>query len=306
MSATRPHIGIVTVLYNSEKVLDEFFATLGVQTYKEFTLYVVDNASPDGSLAKARALAAEAPFRTVVVPEPDNGGVARGNNTGIRRALEDGCGCVLLSNNDVVLEPSTIEALYAGMTAAGASMAVPKIYFHDTGLIWAAGGVWDMMRGVTAHLGLREEDRGQRDVSGATDYAPTCFMLIDAAVFGRVGMMDESYFVYYDDTDFVWRATVRGDEKLVYIHSSRLWHKESTSTGGWGGDFTIYYFHRNAVYFARKHFSFARRCAVYGFWAVNYLLRKSFTMSAAQRAIVRRAYRDGMKMKVSRQGRCNS
>ncbi len=43
-------IGIVTVLYNSESVLSEFFETLNRQTYKNFVLYVVDNLSPDGSL----------------------------------------------------------------------------------------------------------------------------------------------------------------------------------------------------------------------------------------------------------------
>lgn len=47
-------IGIVTVLYNSESVLSDFFTSLEQQTYKNFILYVIDNASPDNSLQIAR------------------------------------------------------------------------------------------------------------------------------------------------------------------------------------------------------------------------------------------------------------
>ena len=63
MGGTRPlsvialeqvHIGIVTVLYNSENVLEDFFRTLDRQTYRDFSLYVIDNHSPDNSLDRAR------------------------------------------------------------------------------------------------------------------------------------------------------------------------------------------------------------------------------------------------------------
>ncbi len=290
-------IGIVTVLYNSGKVLYDFFTTLDLQTYRNFVLYVVDNASPDDSLAQAKELSTKVSFQTVIISEVQNWGVAKGNNIGIQQALNDECEYVLLSNNDVVLEPSTIENLYKGMLNMQATMAVPKIYFYGTNQIWAAGGVWEMLKGATEHLGLLEEDRGQWDKSVVTAYSPTCFMLINSRVFQRVGIMDETYFVYYDDTDFVWRATKEHAEKLVYIHTSRLWHKESISTGGWGSDFGLYYNNRNSIYFARKHFSVLRRLAVYGFFFSHYVLRKLFKMSAHQRSIVRKAYSDGLKMR---------
>lgn len=56
-------IGIVTVLYNSESVLSDFFTSLEQQTYKNFILYVIDNASPDNSLQIAREMADKMPFR---------------------------------------------------------------------------------------------------------------------------------------------------------------------------------------------------------------------------------------------------
>lgn len=118
MGGTRPlsvialeqvRIGIVTVLYNSENVLEDFFRTLDRQTYRDFSLYVIDNHSPDNSLDRARELAATVRFRTEIIAEPENWGVAKGNNIGIVRALAEGCEYVLLSNNDIVLEPDTLE-----------------------------------------------------------------------------------------------------------------------------------------------------------------------------------------------------
>ena len=91
--------------------MPEFFETLGTQRYTNFILYIVDNKSPDDSLAVARKLCASARFETVVIENEENYGVAKGNNIGIKAALRDGCDRVLLSNNDIVLVPDTIECL---------------------------------------------------------------------------------------------------------------------------------------------------------------------------------------------------
>ena len=141
-----PRIGIVTVLYNSAGVLPEFFETLGTQRYTNFILYIVDNKSPDDSLAVARKLCASARFETVVIENEENYGVAKGNNIGIKAALRDGCDRVLLSNNDIVLVPDTIECLVRAMESGKAWMAVPKIHFHGTNKIWYAGGCYTYVR----------------------------------------------------------------------------------------------------------------------------------------------------------------
>ncbi|GHT23226.1 glycosyl transferase family 2 [Bacteroidia bacterium] len=291
-----PKIGIVTVLYNSASVLDDFFEALNKQTYKNFVLYVIDNASPDNSLCKARELVKEVDFSTTIIPELENWGIAKGNNIGIQRALAENCDYVLLANNDIVLEPTTIENLYYSMLAEGATMGVPKIYYYGTNQIWAAGGNFVTWKAETIHFGSLQEDQGQWDNPQVVNYSPTCFMLIDKQVFERVGMMDETYFVYYDDTDFVWRATMKGNEKLMYIPSSRLWHKESTSTGGNVSDFSTFYLHRNAIYFARKHFNLPRRLIVYSYHIAHYFLKKIFLRTAHQRLIVRKAYRESIKL----------
>lgn len=246
-------IGIVTVLYNSETVLEEFFKTLNNQTYKNFTLYVIDNQSPDGSLALSKKLASEYDFETVIIANDANYGVAKGNNIGIKKALEDKCDFVLLSNNDIALEKDTIELLLKGLETHNADMAVPKIYFYGTNKIWAAGGCFNKITGYTEQYGIGKEDQGQFQKTKFVTYAPTCFMIIKKQVFSTIGLMDENYFVYFDDTDFVYRA-IKKNHKILYFPDSVIYHNESTSTGKMS-DFSIRFLSRNLIYFSLKNYS---------------------------------------------------
>lgn len=84
-----------------------------------------------------------------------------------------------------------------------------------------------------------------------TDYAPTCCVLFDRSVFQRIGLMDERYFVYWDDTDFLWRMR-RAGMKVMVDPSTIVFHKVSSSTGGRLSDFTIRYVFRNQIFFTRK------------------------------------------------------
>lgn len=270
-------IGIVTVLYNSESVLEEFFETLGQQTERNFTLYLVDNASKDKSLELAKQLAEKAWFPCVFFPENENWGVAKGNNIGIKSALNDGSEYVLLSNNDIVLRPDTIENLLLGLHKMNADMAVPKIYYHDTNLLWFAGGEFRKLLGSTRHIGIKEVDEGQYNACIKISYAPTCFMFLKRDVFDKIGLMDEKYFVYYDDTDFVCRANKRG-LGLYYIPSSILFHKVSTCTSG-TSDFTINMMSRNSIYYVRKNYKFPLKqlaiCNIIFHSSIWTLIRKS-------------------------------
>jgi len=291
-----PKIGIVTVLYNSERVLLEFFDSLGIQTYQNFVLYVIDNKSPDNSLQMSTELSKSHTFSTKIIACEVNYGVAKGNNIGIKAALEDECDFVLLSNNDVVLLPETIERLLKGMTMHGTNMAVPKIYIYDTNQFWAAGGRFIKHRGFVGHFGAKEIDNGQYDVAKSVNYAPTCFMLIHKDVFNKVGFMDEKYFVYWDDTDFVYRA-IKKNETLWYLPDAVLYHNESTSTGK-NSKFRSYYMSRNFIYFARKNYSMFYRLYVIVFNLTEHFTKHLFKMNFSLWKESLRGYVDGFRMKV--------
>lgn len=293
----RGKIGIVTVLYNSAPVLKDFFDSLQYQSYCNFVLYAVDNNSSDGTVVEIKQLMTGVNFKTILIEEKENWGVAKGNNIGIKAALDDGCQYVLLSNNDIVLEKDTIEILLNGIIENNVSMVIPKIYFWNTDkIIWSAGGYYRTVDCTSRHYGYRKYDTSQYSNNRLVDYSPTCFMLIDRTLFDRIGFMDESYFVYCDDADFVWRATKTGEEKLLYLPQSIVWHKESFSTGGKLSDFSVYYVTRNRVYFAHKHFNRLQRSILYLYLFAHLIGRDIWMLRWKQLGILKKGFCDGLEM----------
>lgn len=290
----RPKIGLVTVLYNGIEVLEDFFVSLNNQTYKNFTLYVIDNSPDDNTLNEAIKLSNKFNIDSVFINNNDNCGVAKGNNQGIEKILENDCEYVLLLNNDIEFSENTIEDLVNYSVENDISIIVPKIYYHNTNKIWMAGGYISNFRGTTPHRGELEEDQGQYENIEYINYAPTCFMLLNKKVFNEVGLMDEKYFVYYDDSDFIYRANKQG-YKILYFPKAIVSHKVSISTGGSESLFSIYYATRNRIYFIKKNFSL-----IYKFIALSYFffsrIAKYFIYNKEQKKTLIKAVVDSFKL----------
>src|ERR1700739_4853982 len=131
-------IGVVHVTYNSAGGINDFLASVLSQTHQDFVLYVVDNKSADATMSR---IAQCNDPRVRLIANPDNRGIAEGNNQGIRAALQDGCDLVLLFNNDTVFGAELLTVLISGLRESGTDMVAPKILFHDDEQrIWSAGG----------------------------------------------------------------------------------------------------------------------------------------------------------------------
>jgi GT2 family glycosyltransferase len=245
-------MGVVTVTFNSGKVLDAFLDCCSMQTSTNWRLIVVDNASTD---LTREILDRRLSAWMSCVKNADNRGVAEGNNQGIEAALAAGCDRVLLINNDVEFLPTLFADLDAAMTTNRSDALVPRIVYHDNPTVnWFVGGHFEWFWGPDARhdidrYGGELETKGVRRIQ----YAPTCCMLVNGTVFATIGLMDKRYFVYWDDTDFCYRMHLAGlelDCDLGIIMS----HKVSSLTGGVTSDFFIRYHHRNQIYYVRKHF----------------------------------------------------
>lgn len=250
-------IGLVTVLFNSASVLSGFFESLERQDYDEYWVFMLDNSLDDLSYLKAQELIAHYNVKNIsLIKNADNVGIAAGNNQGTKLALAMGCEYVLLLNNDIEFtDPALLRSMVDVAVAKNEKMIVPKIFYFGGRQIWCAGGVIIKWKGSTRHIGQDETDTGQYDVDTHTNYAPTCFMLIHNSVFESVGLMDERYFVYYDDADFIWRSNQK-HFRIYYWAKGEVWHKVSTSTGGDFSPFSVYYLTRNRIYFIRKNLSY--------------------------------------------------
>ncbi len=204
----------------------ESLAPLLVKGYK---ILVVDNGSTDGSPEKIRkAFPAVEQLRL-----PANLGYAGGNNAGFRRVQELQAEFVIFLNNDTIVEPGFSAPLVETLRLQPlAGIAAPKIYYWDRpDLLWYAGGVVRLSTGLICHVGLRQKDAPEFDRPGSTDYATGCCFAMRCRDFEAVGGFDESFAMYAEDVDLSLRVRALG-KSVVYVPSSMVWHKVSTSLSG--------------------------------------------------------------------------
>ncbi len=293
MQQPTPRIGLVTVLYKSDTVLGDFVKSLAAQTGKNFVLFCVDNSPNEASSTLLHQLMNDYQIVYQHIKMEDNIGVAAGNNVGIRAAIENNCDYVLLLNNDIEFSQTHLfESLLRLAHTHKEKIFVPKILFYDTQKIWFGGGHFNSLRALGIHeTGLLYETK-QRHIT----YAPTCFMLIHKSVFEQIGIMDSNYFVYTDDTDFVYRAT-KQHLQLLYVPTLYLLHKVSSSTGGDNSTFYIYYSNRNKIYFIKKHYKGILKISSLGYFLFARILFY-VKFNAPQRTALIKGIKDGFRMNV--------
>lgn len=242
-----PLVSIITVNYNHSETTIELLDSLYQITYPNIEVIVVDNASPndDPQLIKKK-------FPSVVLVESViNYGFAGGNNLGIMRARGD---YVLLLNNDVIVPPDFLEPLVLKFINTPNLGAVsPKIlYYHTLNTIQYAGFTpIDNLTVRNTTIGKGEIDQGQYDQDYETAYAHGAAMMVPMSVIKHVGMMSYEFFLYYEEAD--WCNRIRAaNYKIYYVHDSKIFHKESVTTGKMS-ELKVYYLTRNRLVFMRRN-----------------------------------------------------
>jgi GT2 family glycosyltransferase len=245
-------IGVVTVTFNSGSVLQPFLRCCLEQTGANFEMLVIDNASAD---ATREILSGVAYPRVRSLFNTENLGFAKASNQGITHFLERGFDRVLLINNDTEFPADLFAQLDRLLSKHRGRVITPRITFFDRpDLNWYAGGRFTAVRGITGyHDRYALPDRGESNEIRVVEYAPACCLMVDGSVFRQIGLLDERYFVYWEDGDFCMRMKKAGIE-LLYAPGTVLAHKASSLTGGQTSDFTIQQYHKNQIYFVRKHF----------------------------------------------------
>jgi len=234
---------------------------------------LVDNGSTDGT---AEAVRAEFPAVQVLRLER-NLYFAGGVNEGIQRALGQGARSVLLLNNDVVLERTSLQKLWAALEADPRRAAVsPKIYYYDRpDVIWFAGGVVGRRTGLIRHRGVNVKDEKLRDAPREVDYVSFAAALLSSEAIESVGPLDSDYVMYVEDVDWGARARKRGFV-LGYEPTAKVWHHVSATSGGGLTPLKAYYRLRSGALFLSRHGTAWQRTvggAAYLAWTKWLLLR---------------------------------
>jgi GT2 family glycosyltransferase len=261
---------VVVLSFNSKKYIKECLDSLVLQ--KGVEVVVVEGGSTDGSKEYLR----ENFNKLKLIEIKKNLGYAGGNNVGLQYALDNKADYVWIVNPDIVVAPGALEEMTKIMESDDkVAVVAPKIYFaagyefhkdkykkKDLGrVIWYAGAENDWDNVFARHFGIDQVDKGQFDKETEVGYASGSSMLLRADVLQKTGLIDERYFLYYEENDLCQRIKSIG-YKLMYAPKSIAWHKVGQAAGI-GSPFADYYITRNRLLFGFKWAPFRTKLALF-------------------------------------------
>ena len=222
-------------VFGSDLTLDGVCRGEGSDTL-ELEVFVVDNASVDGSVEMVR----EKFGQVHLIDNKENVGFAAANNQALRLCTGD---YVLLLNPDTIVERDTFRncvAFYASHADCG-GLTVKMIngegkYLKESkrGFPTPAAAFYKMSglihlfphsRRIAAYYMGHLDD----DETNPIDILPGAYLMISREALEKVGLLDEAYFMYGEDIDFSWRIKLAGFENY-YLPSSRIIHYKGEST----------------------------------------------------------------------------
>ena len=248
------------ILYRSEDSLPKFLDSLQAQSWRKWRLHVVDNASPDGSAALVMA---RRDPRITVISNTHNLGFAKAANQGFRAAAGAGADLVILINSDTEFGDDFLQRLSEQHEAVGGGVIAPRVMKRTAPqTAWYAGGHFD--RNWVFTNNHHSYDPASSTQPTKVDFAPGCCLAIDIEVLRQIGLLDESFFVYWEDTDFCLRLQ-RAGIAIWYLPEPSILHAGGESSGGEFSTSYIRLYYRSYMQLLRKHFGF--------FYAVSAMLK---------------------------------
>jgi len=211
------------------------------QTYKDYQIVVIDNGSIDNSVARLQEYIKNHSSEITLLLNKTNLGFAGGVNTGIRWALEKKFDSVALFNNDAVADKLWLESLVTAMTPSEVGIAT-GLLLHEDGETIDSTGDWYSKWGLPFPRN-RDDARNSAPESEYVFSASGGASLYKAAVFQDIGLFDETFFAYYEDTDISFRAQLAG-YKITYTPNAVAYHKQGATSSKLPG-FTVYQTFKN-------------------------------------------------------------
>lgn len=258
-----PKVYIIILHSKDIPCLIDCLSSLDKITYKNCTIIVVNNGSND-----LTDISKHIKRKIQIIKTPSNLGFARGNNLGIKKALKNRADYVLLLNDDTVVSSDFLNILVAtGENRSDVGMLGPKIYYFDEPKkIWFAGAKFDEQKSLIFASHSDEIGNSRKDEKlEESDYITGCALLVKKKLIDIIGLLDERFFLYWEDVDWGLRTKKVGFKNIV-VPSAHIWHKVSVSTGGMDSPLRAYHKTRSHLLMAKLHTP----------WTLNKLQRAFF------------------------------
>lgn len=193
-----------------------------------------------------------------ILKNEKNYGYAEGNNIGIKFALNKlSPDYILILNNDTVVDRNFLkELINTSDSEENVGFVGPKTYYYDfegrKDIINFAGGKFNMWLGIPSHIDMKNPDNTLYNQK-IVDYVNGSCMLINIETLKKIGLLDSTYFLYWEENDWCYRAS-KLKLKSFYAPKAKIWHKTKVSIEKLG-KIKDYYMIRNRIIFMKKYAS---------------------------------------------------
>jgi hypothetical protein len=262
-------IAAIVVTYNDDYKFKEWIGHHEVYRSELYKHIIVDNGSTPVYVKMVEAAFTD----SIIIKRKSNGGCTGAYNDGIRLALTDpNVDAIMLIGNDMKLEPGGIINLGDFLCSNPKfGMVAPVILHKDSNIVAEFGD------GITYTLRMNPFDYGQRIEEIKSDYRIVLTVcggmnLSKREFYEKVGLQDETLFMYSDEVDMGLRAIAHG----FLIASTKdvvSWHQHINENKKVGKrhPFSMYLIARNKIYLAQKHYGIIRKLIVFFYYVFTSL-----------------------------------
>lgn len=286
-------VWIIIVNYRTADLIIDCLHSLSAQISDvgNVQVVVVDNNSGDGSVSLLAAAIEREGWSawTKLMPLDTNGGFAFGNNASIRVALieAESFDYIMLLNPDTIALPGAVKALVdfmdehpdAGIAGSQLQNAYGQVEYSAHTFHTPLSELDGAARlGLLSRLLKRNHPSPQsQNLSHSCDWVSGASMIIRRQVIDEIGLLDEKFFLYFEEVDFCRRAHIN-DWQCWYVPESRVIHLEGAATGihSKAKRRAAYWYDSRRRFFV-KHYGVFGLLAADGLWTIgriSYLLRK--------------------------------
>ncbi len=244
-----PRVRVVVVNWNRRELLTACLKSLANQTHPSYEVFVVDNASTDGSAECVEEIRVNFPVPLSLIRSHVNLGFCAGNNLGFAGARAE---FIALLNNDAEADPGWLLALENAMADEYIGMTASKVLVWEDPTRIDKVGHLIYLDGQNRGRGAGQLDRGQFETIEEVLWPDGCAAMYRRAMLDEIGGFDEDFFAYADDAELGLRARWAGWKCLYTPHAVVRHHRGATLGLGSGRRLTL--IERNRVLLAVKLF----------------------------------------------------
>lgn len=295
-------LGIIIINYNTyEKTIDCVNSIR--DTYDDYKIYLLDNASVNDSCKKLKNEFSN-DSRIEMIFENENHGYARGNNLCLKRAKEDGCKYVIISNNDIVYKPGAIACLVDDISKHDAFLVGPKVikpngdiqgtvkYHRPTFIEYIKYETYIrnfFKKSYNNHVRIPEESKNVYWIAG-------CTFIVDIEKFEKIGFFDDYTFLYFEE--FILSEKAKQNNYIErFCKDAEVLHYHGFSMGGSLNIVTRKANWRSESYFLKNylHWNYLERLII---WKIRVLEIMFNARKEKNKKEIVDAYKEGKKYLV--------